>query len=114
MKFAFVLLFGSFQFGAPPERAQEQASARDRFFARDKAYHVAASALIQGASHAALRGRGLRYREASRWAGATTLTVGVGKELYDRADGRVVSWRDLVADGVGGSTAAVLARQLDR
>ena len=110
MKFALLLVLGSFRFGAPPERAPEG----DRWLGRDKAYHLAASALIQGASHAALRGAGLEYREASLWAGGVTATIGVAKELYDRADGRYVSAKDLTADALGGISGAVLARQLDR
>ena len=47
-------------------------------------------------------------------AAATTLAIGVGKELHDRSDGRYFSWKDLVADVTGGTTAAVLVRQVDR
>lgn len=110
MRFGFVLLFGSFQFGAPPERAPEG----DRWFARDKAYHFAASALIQAVGHGVMRGSGNDYRTSSRTAGLATLTVGVSKELYDRADGRYFSWKDLTADVAGGVNGAVLVRLVDR
>lgn len=110
MKFALVFVFGSFGFGAPPERAPEG----DRWLARDKALHFAASAVIQGAAHASFRASGLTYADAARWAGAVTLGVGVGKELHDRADGRHFSWKDLTADAAGGVSAAVTLRQLDR
>lgn len=110
MRFGFVLLFGSFQFGAPQERTR----ADDRWFGRDKAYHFAASALIQGVGHGVLRGSGNDYRTASRTAGLTTLTIGVAKEIYDRADGRYFSWKDLTADAAGGVNGAILVRQVDR
>lgn len=109
MRFGFVLLFGSFQFGAPPERAPEG----DRWFGRDKAYHFAASAAIQSLAHGVLRTSN-DYRMSSTVAGVTTLAVGVSKEIYDRADGRYFSWKDLAADAAGGATAAAVVRQVDR
>ncbi|MBX3174707.1 MAG: hypothetical protein KF709_09860 [Gemmatimonadaceae bacterium] len=109
MKFALVFVLGSFSFGAPPERQHDG----DRWFGRDKALHFVASALVQTGTHLTLRSSGLSYADASRWAGAVTLGVGVGKELYDRADGRYFSWKDLAADAAGGVSAAVTLRQLD-
>jgi putative lipoprotein len=109
MRFGFVLVFGSFQFGAPPERAPEG----DRWFGRDKAYHFAVSAAIQSLAHGVLRTNN-DYVTSSRVAGVATLAVGVSKEIYDRADGRYFSWKDLVADAAGGTAAAVVVRQLDR
>lgn len=109
MRFGFVLLFGSFQFGAPPERAPEG----DRWFGRDKAYHFAASAAIQSLAHGVLRTSN-DYRTSSRVAGVAALAVGVGKEVHDRADGRQFSWKDLVADAAGGATGAIVVRQVDR
>ena len=40
------------------------------------------------------------------------MTVGAGKELWDRHRGRVLSWKDLGADAAGGAVGAVLIRQL--
>jgi uncharacterized protein YfiM (DUF2279 family) len=40
-----------------------------------------------------------------------TLTVGVGKELWDRHDGGTFSWKDLAADGAGAGAGAVLIRR---
>ncbi len=109
MTFPVVLLLGSFQFGAPPERAPE-----DPWLGRDKLYHFVGSAVIQGTGHALGRAAGLDYRDAAWTAAGLTLSVGIGKELHDRADGRFFSWRDLSADVAGGGVAAVTARQLDR
>lgn len=109
MKFAVVLVLGSFRFGAPPERIPE-----DPWFGRDKLYHFVGSALIQGAGHAIGRSAGLDYREAAWTAAGLTLTVGAAKEFHDRADGRFFSWRDLSADVVGGATGAVVVRQTRR
>src|SRR5690606_7705865 len=63
VRFGLLLVFGSFQFGAAPERAAQ--SADDRWLARDKAYHFVASAVIQSATHSALRAAGSPYPEAS-------------------------------------------------
>lgn len=110
MKLAIVFVLGSFQFGGP----QEHTRAGDRWFARDKALHFAATAAIQSVGHTALRAAGADYRDASIAAGAISLSVGVGKEIWDRSQGRYFSWKDLTADGFGGASAAVLVRQIDR
>ncbi|MCX5756761.1 MAG: hypothetical protein NTX19_11745 [Gemmatimonadetes bacterium] len=64
-------------------------SDRDPWFGRDKVFHFAASAL-------------------------TTLTVGIGKELWDRHQKRDFSLRDLAWDGIGGVAGAVAVRQIDK
>ena len=106
MKFflAFTLAIG----GAPVP------SERDPWFGRDKLLHFTASALIQGAAHAAFRARSASYAQASWGAAAVTATAGVGKELWDRHHKRDFSFRDLTWDGIGGISAAVVARQVDR
>lgn len=109
MSFTLAFVLFSARFGAPPERAPE-----DPWFGRDKLYHFVGSAVIQGAGHALGRAAGLNYRDAAWTAAGLTLTAGVAKEFYDRADGRFFSWRDLAADAAGGATGAVLARQIDR
>ena len=110
MRFGLVLVFGSFQFGASPERAADG----DRWFARDKVEHLLVSAMIQSAGHTALRAGGLEYREASLAAGAVTVSAGLWKELWDRSQGRAFSWKDMGANAVGGGGAAVVIRQVDR
>ena len=109
MSFTLAFVLFSAKFGAPPERAPE-----DPWFGRDKLYHFVGSAVIQGAGHSLGRVAGLDYRDAAWTAAGLTLTVGVAKEFYDRADGRFFSWRDLAADAAGGATGAVLVRQIDR
>ncbi len=109
MKFALALVLFRAQFGAPPERPPE-----DPWLGQDKLKHFAVSAVLQGGGHALGRSVGLDYREAAWTAAGLTLAVGVGKELHDRADGRFFSWRDLTADVVGGTTGAVVVRQVDR
>jgi len=89
-------------------------SDRDPWFGRDKVLHFAASALIQGAAHSVLRASGRAYGAASRGAALTTLTVGIGKELWDRHQKRDFSLRDLAWDGIGGVAGAVAVRQIDK
>ncbi len=107
MKFTLIFVLGSFQFGSAPEQAP-----RDPWFGKDKLYHFVGSAVIQSAGHTLGRAAGLDYREAAWTAAGITLTVGVAKEVHDRADGRYFSWRDLTADAAGGATGAVVVRQL--
>ena len=87
---------------------------RDPWLGRDKFFHFAASAVIQGATHAALRANGRDYRAASRGAAVVTLAAGVGKELWDRYRHRDFSIRDLAWDGAGGVAGAVVMRQAGR
>jgi putative lipoprotein len=89
-------------------------SARDPWFGRDKLLHFTASALIQGAAHAAFRARSASYAQASWGAAAVTATAGVGKELWDRHEERDFSLRDLAWDGIGGVSGAIVVRQIDR
>jgi putative lipoprotein len=87
-------------------------SPSDPWFGRDKFLHFTVSALIQCASHAAIRSRGSTYAQASWGAAAVTASAGIGKELWDRHRKRDFSFRDLTWDGIGGVTGAVAARQI--
>ena len=88
-----IVLFVAF-FGGP------QRPAADPWFGRDKLLHFTASAVVQCATHAVLRANGNDYRGASRGAALATLTVGVGKEVWDHYHGGDASVRDLAWDGL--------------
>jgi len=108
MEFALAFVISGFPFGGPPQPVR-----RDEWFAVDKAKHFVVSAVIQSVGHSVLRANGYGVRNAAWTAGAITATAGVGKEIWDVRRGRFFSWKDLVADGAGGVTGAVLARQID-
>ena len=101
-----ILVAGSLSFGGPPRVPP------DRWFARDKALHFTASALIQSLGHSVLRANGHAYRDAAWTAAGITMSIGVAKELWDRHDGRYISLKDLTADAAGAGTGAVLMRQV--
>jgi putative lipoprotein len=104
MKFVlFVALFGG------PPRSNE-----DPWFGRDKLLHFTVSAAVQCAAHSVLHANGNDYGGASRGAALATLTVGIGKEIWDKNHGRDASWRDLAWDGAGGVAGAVVMRQVGR
>jgi uncharacterized protein YfiM (DUF2279 family) len=112
--FALVITFGG---AAPAPRPDPTPPARpaDAWFARDKAFHFVASAVIQGAAHAAFRARGADYGAASRGAAVVTFTAGIGKEVWDHFHpGHDASARDFAWDVAGGATAAVVVRRIDR
>jgi putative lipoprotein len=104
----FTLAFLVIPFGGGPS-----APPRDSWFGIDKAKHFAVSAVLQGVGHSVLRANGYGFREAAWTAGAFTVTVGVGKEMWDASQGRIFSWKDLAADGAGGATGAVVMRQVN-
>lgn len=111
MEWLLVFSLGAAPFGraAGPSPAP---APEDRWFAVDKAKHLAVSAALQSTAHLVGRANGFDHRRAA-WSAATlTMTVGVGKEVWDRHRGRVFSWKDLGADAVGVGTGAVVMRQV--
>ncbi len=100
---AFVLFSG----GAP--------RSGDAWFGRDKMLHFAASAVAQSVAYSLFH-RDARYAVAIERASLVTLSLGVGKELYDwRHPARhQASWRDLAWDGVGGGAATIMLHQTAR
>ncbi len=107
MNFAIAFVFSGFPFGGPPQEGP-----RDAWLGIDKAKHFVVSAVVQGVGHSVLRANGHDHREAAWTAAAFTLSVGVGKEMWDASRGRIFSWKDLAADGAGGVTGAVIVRQV--
>ena len=86
----------------------------DRWFARDKAKHVAASAIIQLAAFFAFRSAPARQSVAIVRASAVTLSIGAGKELWDRSGHGDASWKDFTWDGIGILAGSGLAVAVDR
>jgi uncharacterized protein YfiM (DUF2279 family) len=107
MEWLLVFSLGSAPFGGSPSP-----DPGDRWFAADKAKHFVVSAAIQSAAHTVWRANGRDYRAAAWQAAAVTMSLGVGKELWDRHQGRPFSWKDLGADAAGTGTGAVLIRQM--
>lgn len=83
----------------------------DGWFGRDKLTHFFVSAFVQSVSFATLQAAGADRDAALVGATATTAAVGVGKELFDRRQGRPFSVRDLTWDAAGaGAATLVLVR----
>jgi uncharacterized protein YfiM (DUF2279 family) len=80
----------------------------DRWIGVDKVQHFAVSFLIQSAAYETLRATGHGRRSSTGGAWLTTLSAGVGKELYDRHSYGLFSVKDLSWD-VGGMAAASVA-----
>lgn len=79
---------------------------RDPWFGPDKIKHFFMSAFIQSGTFTAMRAAGLRHSHAQRIAGVTSVTLGLGRETYDRRRGRPFSVKDLAWDAAG-TTAAI-------
>ena len=86
--------------------------AGDGWFGRDKAKHFLVSAVLQSISFSALETAGADRGQAIVGSAAITLGIGVGKELYDRRQGRDFSVRDLAWDAAGAGAAAVAMTHL--
>ncbi|UCB52676.1 MAG: hypothetical protein JSV10_00870 [Candidatus Zixiibacteriota bacterium] len=75
----------------------------DKWFARDKAEHLVASAFLSGVSCSVFRDfYDNRERSSVYFSAALTFTLGLGKEFYDRETPQgKFSYKDLVADVLG-------------
>ena len=80
----------------------------DRWLAPDKLKHFFMSAFVQSVSFSALRTARVDHDPALVGASAMTLTVGIGKELYDRRVKGDFSARDLAWDAAGAGAASLL------
>jgi putative lipoprotein len=85
----------------------------DPWFSRDKAKHFFMSAFIQSASFSALRATGAHKGASLVGATAVSLSIGVGKELYDRRFGGDPSFKDLTWDAAGIAAASLLLRRTE-
>ena len=99
---------------ALPERAQAAMPDPDPWFGRDKALHFGVSAGLAGAGYGLGRVAFPQHDAAPWLTGAgLSLTLGVGKELFDQLDGRHFSLRDLTWDVAGTLTGLVAAWALE-
>lgn len=103
MKFALAFYFFA---GGPP------APRDDAWFGDDKLLHFIASAAVQGAAYSVFH-RNAHYSVAAQRASIVTLSVGIGKEVYDalHPDTHDASLRDLAWDGLGGAAATIAIKQ---
>ena len=90
--------------GAQIAQAQDSDSDRsagDEWFAKDKAKHFAASAVLAAGGYAL--GATLYDSRAGRVAVGTviSLSAGIAKEAYDARGNGVASWRDMAWNGIG-------------
>ena len=74
----------------------------------DKVKHFFMSALIHSTVFSAARAAGVDKAPSQAIAGATTMVVGLAKEIHDRKTTGVFSRQDLAWDAFGSLTAAAL------
>ncbi len=92
-------------FGAPKQ---------DRWFGPDKWKHFAAAAVIQSVAYASFRQHDTSRPVALWRATAVTSTISLGKEAFDRQQGRDFSVKDLAWDAAGAGTATLAIIQATR
>lgn len=86
----------------------------DRWLGTDKLEHFAASAAVQVTAYSAFRSMHLSKGRSLAAATATTLAVGLGKELLDRQRGYAISSKDLTWDFAGMSSMFGWLRRKDQ
>lgn len=80
-------------------------TANDAWVGQDKIKHFAVSAGLSAAAAQSLHGNNMPKSNRAHAAIGFSVSVGLGKELYDaRAQGSGFSWKDLAYD-VGGAIA---------
>lgn len=79
--------------------------------APDKVKHFFLSAFVQSVSYSGLRLARVDHDPAMIAASAVTVTVGLGKEVFDARAGRPFDLGDLAWDLAGGAAAAALLEQ---
>ncbi len=102
------LLF-AFTLHLPPEHP-----GGDSWFGADKAKHFFMSAFVQSVAYTGARAARIPRSSAMAAASATTVIVGIGKEIHDYRSGGEFSIPDLTWDAAGGfAAAALLSRTRD-
>jgi putative lipoprotein len=76
--------------------------------APDKVKHFFLSAFVESVSYSTLRAAGVQHDGALVTASAATLSVGIGKEVWDSRHGGRFSVGDLVWNVAGGAAAAAM------
>jgi len=85
----------------------------DDWFARDKAMHFGASAIIAGATTAVLIDNGRGKDESAATGFGVAVVFGIGKESYDAGIKRTYwSWKDFIWDVIGGAAGAMVASEM--
>lgn len=76
---------------------------KDPWFGKDKLKHFAVSLTLAGAGYyVAYKKMGMRKEQARAASAGVTLSIGLGKEIYDRKRSPTgFSKRDLAADALG-------------
>lgn len=83
-------------------QSEEVQPRHDPWLGQDKFLHWAVSALLYGSSYHFYAHRiAVEVDSATLAAAGTTLSIGIGKEIYDLRDGRFFSWRDMAANMAG-------------
>lgn len=85
-------------------------SIHDKMFAPDKGRHFMVSAFLAGFSYYAFRQEAGAAQSTSNTAAATlSLSIGLGKEIYDRVSKKgTPSLKDIVADAAGVAAAILI------
>lgn len=100
--FIFLLLFtlSSSVFALPDSLSVAKTS--DRWLGVDKAHHFTTSAVLTGLSYYMARQEaGLTESRASQVAVGFSLSLGIGKECYDKKYKGRSSFKDIIADILG-------------
>jgi uncharacterized protein YfiM (DUF2279 family) len=85
---------------------------RDAWIAEDKLKHGFMSLAVVGFTQAAARTAGFDRSTTVTMGVAVGAMAGLGKEWYDRKQGRPFSYRDLIWDSIGLAAGAWLAGNL--
>lgn len=107
------LSFATFMTAMSAAAAASASDDADAWFARDKALHFGASALLAGGGYAAATGLTEQRWKAFAVGGGFALAAGAAKEGLDALGFGVPSWRDFAWDVAGTAVGLGLAYLVD-
>lgn len=84
----------------------------DHWFARDKMLHFAVSGVISGLTAKAAKDSGSGRCDAAAIGFGVSISIGAGKELYDKYQRKTgYSYRDMVWNAAGSTVGSLLGSQ---
>lgn len=97
---------------APPAAAQKREP--DKWLGTDKVKHFIMAGFVYGISHASLQFVRAGEGQQQAGAGVSAVVFSLGKEVYDKRRGSVISARDIIWDGAGIILTGLLMRHVRR
>lgn len=107
--FLLILLFTLNSSASVPQDSVKHTQSADPWLSVDKFHHFTASAVLTGLGYyAASREAGCQESAAIQAAAGFSLSLGIGKECYDKKKKGRLSYKDMIADILGIAVGVII------